>query len=314
MCMFALSATAQQDPRSTLYSQHLFSINPAVAGSTDQGDGAIVIRQQTYGLKDVDGTSASPVSSWWNIYMPIKTISSGIGLTMLTDKAGFEDRKEARLSYAYQFQLGEGRLGVGLTGGLDMRGYDFSKKRLPGSSTSDELIDAIAAKKTFNLGQIGLGVFYRKEQLYCGFSVQRVYSSSLNADKKTVDYVRAHSYIVAGYDYNFANPMFVFRPSLVIQNAGVMTAWQGNLNALIHYNKYIVGGIALTSNPDFSIIAGVDIKNGSKLSGLRVMGAFDIVTSKINAYSFCSIEIIAGYSFNMSVEKITKTYKSVRFL
>lgn len=314
MCMFALSASAQQDPRSTLYSQHLFSVNPAVAGSTDQGDASISLRQQMVGFKDVDGTSASPVSTWWNIYMPIKSINSGLGLTMLTDKAGFEDRKEVRLAYAYQFSLGEGRLGVGLTGGVDVRGYDFSKKRLPGTSGSDELIDALAAKKTFNLGQVGLGVFYRKDQLYCGFSVQRIYSSSLNASTKTVDYVKAHSYIVAGYDYNFANPMFVFRPSIVIQDAGVMNAWQGTLNALIHYNKYLIGGLSLTSNPDFSIVAGVDIKNGSKLSGLRVVGAFDVVTSKINAYSFWGFEIIAGYSFNMSVEKITKTYKSVRFL
>ena len=55
--------------------------------------------------------------------------------------------------------------------------------------------------------------------------------------------------------------------------------------------------------------AGVNLNNG-----ISVGYGYDLGLSKLRTYHSGSHEVVVGYTFNVDIEKRTKSYKSVRIL
>ena len=319
-----LNAFSQQEPRSSLYMQNVTSFNPGAVGSKPQGDVIIDIKQPMSlgSFKDAVGNTISNNTNWFTFSMPFKKINSGIGFNIVTDNNGlFEKSKYYSLQYAYQLKIGEGKLGIGTNFGWNTIGYDFSKavysnSLQTGSGGSDILIQKIPKSKTiFNLG---LGAFYTKGDLYFGASFTNINSPKLKLNQGTLKYFVPNVYFIAGYTYKPTNPLVVIMPSMQyktpINGILTITSPQLSLNTIVEYSRFLLGGLEYSTGSNLSIIAGANIKNGSKFDGARFLFAWDIMASKLGALNPMKFEFLLGYSFNLHIEKNTKTYKSVRFL
>ena len=315
-----LHSFCQQEPRSSLYMQNKTVYNPGAVGSKNQGDILYDFKQPYGTIKDGSGQSVKPNSNWFAFEMPIKKINSGIGFTVINDNNGlFEKSNNFIFQYAYHLKLGDGKLGIGTNIGFNKLGYDFSKAVYPsslatGSGGSDQFIDQLKNIKSKSVFNLGLGGYYTNGDLYFGTSFTNINAPKLNNQ----NYFIPNVYFIAGYTYKPTNPLFVIMPSMQykspINGVLTLTSPQLSLSSIIEYNKFLLLGLEYSTGRNVSFIAGANIKNGSKFDGARFLFAYDIITSKLGALSLGKIEFLIGYSFNLHIEKSTKTFKSVRFL
>lgn len=304
----SIQAIAQLNPRSTLYAYHQSSYNPAICGAFDYGNVTAVMRQQYMGFED----GAGPATTWFDVSMPLKTLKSGLGLSVAQVKEGFEKRVSAKLNYAYQLELGAGRLGMGLSAGLNSAEWDLSSAVYPDGS-SDAFIDqTIGSQDKFNSFLLGFGIFYQNGGLYAAAAVTELNEPAIKAGSEKLDYLDRHYWLSCGYEYKTSNPQWTLYPSMTLKTT--FSDLQANFDCRAIYNNFIIGGLCYTSSNDISLNLGLQFKNGSKLDGLKTIFSYDIVTSKLGGESSGNLEVMLSYDFNLFVEKENKTYKSVRFL
>jgi len=308
-CLVLLGFTlkAQQDPRVTLNMFNLPQINPAVAGSTDMAEASLVIRQQMHSFKDYEGNKPGPSIQLLGAFAPLKKINSGAGINFTVKNEGLVESYKFRLNYAYQMDVNDGKLGLG----VNLGGMSTSIKDAKPKDSGDPVITKLQQKDDMIALDADLGVYYRKDDLTFGLSSTNVFQSKYDS---AVVINKRHYYANVAYKYRTANPLLVFKPSVFIKTTGNSASTQISLNLLGQYNKSLFGGVCYSSGHDLSIVAGTEINNGSKFDGLRIGAAYDLITSDLSRYAIGSFEFMLSYSFSMSVEKVTKTYKSVRFL
>ncbi|MCQ2605243.1 MAG: PorP/SprF family type IX secretion system membrane protein [Bacteroidales bacterium] len=301
-------AVAQLNPRSTLYSFHQSSYNPAICGAFDYGSASMVIRNQYMGFKDKSG----PSTSWFDVAMPINSIKSGVGLSIAQTKEGFEKHVSAKLNYSYQLELGTGKLGFGLSTGLNNASWDLSSAIYPDGSSDSYIDKTIGSQERFTNLLLGCGLFYQTGGLYAAFAVSELNQPKLKSDSEKSDYMKRHYWLSAGYEYKTASPLWVICPSMTLKTT--FSDWQASFDLRAVYKNLIIAGLSYTSAHDVSLNAGVQFKNGTKLDGLKAIFAYDLVTSKIGTESAGNLEFMISYDFNLFIEKENKSYKSVRFL
>ena len=301
----AISAYCQQDPRSSFYMQNIGAYNPGYVGSKNQGDVLLDINSPFGSFKDGAGNKVSPNTEWIN--------ANGL----------FEKSTNIGIQYAYQLEIGDGKLGIGTNIGFNKLSYDFSKAVYPsdistGSGGTDQTIENLKKQKSINALNIGLGAYYQKDDLYFGFSMTNINSPKLKINQDKLKYFIPHAYFLAGFTYHPTNPLLVIMPSMQykspINGKLKITGSQLSISTIVEYSKLILVGAQYSTGNELSAILGANIKNGSKLDGARFLFAYNIIGSKLGGLSASKIEFILGYSFNLHIEKNTKTYKSVRFL
>jgi len=297
---------AQQDPQLSQYMNNTLVYNPGYAGSKDAICASALYRQQWVGLK------GAPVTSGFTVNMPLNIfkISSGLGLTIIDDKIGYEKNTGINFVYAYRMDIknGEGKLGIGLSGGFLNKSLDLGTDTWETPEGNDGTGDqAIPSKKesaiTYNLG---LGVYYKTEKIYLGISSTNITQPSIKFSKGTPNLTR-HYYITAGYDLALPNPSLELIPSVLIGSDGRSSSI--DINSLLLYNKRIWGGVTYRLNAAIVGMIGIELKNGIKIGY-----SYDFATTDITHYSSGSHELIINYCFNVVKEKIRRKYKSVRFL
>lgn len=302
--------SAQQESRIT---HNMFSydyVNPGHFGSSDMGQSSVIWRNQNLGFKNQEGESLGSNIFVGSVGIPLKKISSGAGFSIYKHEFGFEKQLKFKLSYSYQFKLGGGKLGTGLYLGGNQIGFDadFNAKH-----PNDPVLQDIKNAKNFLIFDMGLGVHYKVERAYFGLSAINLTQSKLNTDNDSYKYLVRHYYLFGGYEYQTSNPALKLKPSVFVRSSGTSANF-ASINLLGEYNNFVYGGIIYSTNNDVSLMLGAEFKNGSKLDGIRLGGSYDIITNSLRKYAYGSFELTIGYAFLMNVEKVAKTYKSVRFL
>ena len=301
LACFSLSIKAQQDPQ---FSQNMFnilSVNPAFAGADKDIFVSAINRQQWVGFEN------APVTTVFNISTPITFMGAdhGVGLTILSDKLGFEKNTSMRFSYAYQKKTGESSLNIGVSFGFQnnsLKGEWFVPDGDSFSSPEDDLGSASVddSKMVFDLG---LGIYYKTDNFYVGTSVSHLNKPNIGYNENIETYLARHYYAMAGYRYEL-NKSWEVLPSLFYKTDAVVS--QIDLNTNIRYNKKIWGGVSYRVDDAIIGMLGVLFNNG-----IQIGYAYDISTSKIAKGSH---EFLLAYRFNTKLEKRNQKYKSIRFL
>ena len=296
---------AQQDPQ---YSQYMFNqmaVNPGYAGSHEAVCLSAVHRQQWVGIE------GAPITSVFTVNAPFKMFgaSHGAGLTVVSDKVGFNTDISAGLAYALRIPLGPGKLGIGVNGMFLNKALSATWKTPGGVDwTSDP---SIPGENESVMGfDMGVGVFYRAEKVYMGLSSAHLLEPDLRYDKDKAHFqVRRHYHATAGCLLPLNNPAWEIAPSLMVYSDG--TASQITANVNIMFNKKVWGGAGYRLNDAVIAMIGVDLFNG-----LKVGYAFDYTYTGLRQYFSAggSHEVMVSYCFNVVREKVVKKYKSVRFL
>ena len=299
------SAFTQQDPQFTHNMFNNQAINPGFAGSQGMISAGMINRQQWMGFP------GNPKTTVFSVNAPVKPlgINSGVGLCFMDDRLGFEKNMTILLDYAYRMELGEGKLGIGVNLGLLSRAIN-GKWVIPDSdnhvpATQDPSIpDAAVTSMTFDMG---LGVFYNTDKIYAGLSTTHLLQPTVDYGDAVLMHMKRHYYATAGYLFKLSNPIFELQPSIFAKSDGA--SFQMDINMLLLYNKKFWGGVSYRLGDAVAVMAGTELP-----MGLRVGIAYDFTTSALRTYSNGTVEFILGYNLEVSTDKFSQRYKSVRFL
>jgi len=301
---------AQQDPQ---YSQYMFNhlaVNPGYAGSHDVICLSAVHRQQWVGIVGAPVTSVFTANAPFNVRIKEKTTNHGIGLTVMSDQLGFDQNVSAGLNYAYRFTLGQGRMGIGVSG-MFLNKALAAKWFIPPVSGFVPPGDdpAIPLENESVMGfDMGFGVFYRAENVFFGLSSTHLLEPNLHYERTNYQ-LKRHYYATAGCVLPLNNPAWELAPAMMFYSDGASAQFTANVNMI--FNKKVWGGAGYRLNESIIAMVGVDL-----FDGLKVGYSFDYTYNSLRNYITAggSHEVMVSYCFSLVKERVVKKYKSVRFL
>ena len=302
----SISMMGQQAPMFTNYSNSYASINPGFGGLSEGINVMGIYRDQWTGFKDMQGNVITPRTMLFSGDMPVKLLRGGLSMSIMKDQIGFEDNINVNMGYSYHLDLGPGILGMGLALNMINRSMDFSKYNpivendpaLPSGEQTAMLFDA------------GLGLFWQiPETFYIGLSATNIFESKSKnlSDKSTssASFVGDRTfYLMAGYEYQFNNPLFVLMPSLCLMSDIAST--QINAGAKLFYNNKFWFGVNYRYQESVAAMVGFKIKD------VQISYSYDINTLGIAVQG--SHEVCVSYFFKMDLEKSPRIYRSIRYL
>jgi type IX secretion system PorP/SprF family membrane protein len=305
---------AQQERQVSQFMFDKISINPGYAGSYDMITASAILRQQWFGFGD-----GTPKDIILNLDAPFKLFkkSHGVGLSIYSDNLGFNEDINLSLSYAFQANVGDGKLGIGLGAGFLNRKLVDPEWIIPDGPGhvpfgSDAAIPS--GKQNEFIVDMSAGIFYKTDELYVGISSTHlledefIYQTvSTSTESTTNDQMVRHYYVTAGYDLQLSNPAFEFMPAILIESDGATS--RIDLNSVFRYNKKIWAGVSYRIGAAVVGMAGLEILNGVKIGY-----SYDFETTDLIGHQSGSHEIMISYSFKVGVEKAAQKYKSIRFL
>ncbi len=284
------------------------AVNPAYAGSSDQVCWALVNRKDWFGFDYSPGVIAANINSPFNLF----NRSHGVGFSIINDREiDFLSVLKSSLAYAYKFDAGSGKMNIGFSVGF----YNISITKAtfttpdPRYPPEEDPLIPDANNKDFNriAFNAGIGLYYKSENLYAGISSTNLFKPKYEKSDSSSRVSRG-LYITSGYDIAMANPLIIFKPSILASMSGPFTKLE--TTCLIEYNKKVWGGLAYRTGAAISALFGIKLFNG-----LDIGLAYDLGTNPLGAkYGKGSYEIIIKGCFNLKVEKKTQQYKSIRFL
>ncbi len=300
----SLLVSGQSDPVSSQFMFNQMLYNPGVAGSSGMICATAMNRQQWVGFEGAPTTTLFHINAAIN---PFGT-SSGIGLTIINDKTGFDTDNTLSLSYSYMIGLGSGKLGIGANIGILNKSIDPTWNIPSGDQFVDPSQDPLIpdGKESILAFDMGLGVYYSTNDYYAGLSVTHLNEPKIKYNEGT-PYIARQFYGMAGYNLRLNNPAFELLPSVFLYSDGRI--FQTTVNTLVRYNKKVWGGVSYRAGDSMTGIFGLELYNG-----IRISYAYDFPMNDIRKSTSGSHEFLVNYCFDLSLGRSSMRYKSIRFL
>ena len=291
--LFFSELSAQQDAQ---FSQNMFNKlanNPGYTGSNQAIEVIGLFRSQWTGFE------GAPATTNISINAPIERIYGGLGLNVINEEIGSFKNTSINLSYAYQAQLGNGQLGIGLSAGMVQSALDGTQ--LNPSEPGDNVIPT--SEVTGSALDIGAGLYFNTQDVYFGLSTAHITEPAIEVTDGSIMQLTQHYFLIAG-SYHELTSNLSLNPSIYLKSDG--SSSQLDINTNILYNDKLWGGVSYRLDDGIVVLAGLELMKDLKL-GL----AYDLVMSPIDKNSF---EVMLGYNFNVQVDTQQKRYKNPRFL
>jgi len=324
--LFSVAVFAQQDAQ---FTQNMFTnmaINPGYAGISKQICLTTLYRQQWTGFTDtyIDKTSGetkthkgAPQTILLTVDAPVRALRGGLGLSVYSDKLGFENNLGVKLAYSFHVNIAIGTLGIGLQVGFLNKTIDFSK--FNPLDESDPLLISGAKKNTF-MTDIAFGLFYNiPGKAYVGLSSNQLIQSKFNLGEGSKSTLKRHYYLTGGYHWVLPNnPDWELSPYVLIKTD--FASAQYDITAMCKWRNMIWAGVSYRVQDAVAIIIGAYPLNQPSMSpalqNLRIGYSYDITTSALgkNKRSSGTHEIMLGYCFKIEVKKNVTKYINTRFL
>lgn len=274
--LLSFAAFAQQEAQ---FSQNMFTkltVNPAAAGVNHSYCGTLLYRSQWVGF------TGAPKTASLNLEAYLDDWRSGVGLTVISDRLGFDKTFLIRGAYSFHFELNDNRiLAFGAKAGFMQKSLDGGW--VPPQTTND---DAIPHPSVSALAfDAGVGAYYKGRDVYFGLSAtqlpQRTFSSG------TVDFKNVrHYYLTAGWNRQI-NSRLMLTPSLFVKSDAVST--QLDVNVMAELDNRVWGGASYRLTDAVVLMAGV------KAGGWKLGYAYDVTTSRVKHHSSNTHEFMIGY-------------------
>jgi type IX secretion system PorP/SprF family membrane protein len=301
LLLIASFSYAQQDPQISQYMYNRLGFNAGYAGANGSICATLIGRQQWVGF---DG---APKTNVLSIDAPVKKLHGGLGLTIATDKLGFENNFFGKLAYAFRLPIGDdGNLGIGVEAGMYNKSINGDWKATDDVSADKAIPVGKAADNTFDLG---FGIHYHTPKFYVGLSSTHLNQGKIQKDKLNFEIAR-HYFVTAGYNYDI-NETFTLRPSVLVKSVGSATTLDANVNVL--YNNLLWLGVSYRTSDAIVPMVGFQKAFNAK-SAFKVGYAYDVTTSKLKTQSNGSHELMLGFCYTIIPKTTVTKYKNVRFL
>ncbi len=287
--------SAQQDEQMSLYLYNKLYINPAYAGSRDALSSVAIARFQWV---DFEG---APKTQWFSIHAPFFQKAMGVGAHLVNDQIGSRTRTAvyADLSTSIALNKKESRLAVGLSGGFDMIGYDFSSVKVVDENDPYYL-------STYNITKpnLGAGIYYYGKKHYLSFSLPRVFEASSLTSVDTIfsSLNSRHFFLSGGYVFKL-NSVLQLQPSVLAKYTPHAPITLDANVSLLMYDKLAIG-LMYRYHESMGINTAYTLKNI-----FSVGYVYDFPINGLRTYQYGSHEIFLRYDFKPK----KSTYTSPRY-
>jgi type IX secretion system PorP/SprF family membrane protein len=290
MLVFSFLANAQQELQISQYMFNGLFLNPAYAGTHPYWSGTALHRSQWIGF------NGNPWSNMVAVDGPIQGKNMGLGFMIVNDNIGLTRVNDLSAAYSYRIRVTSGsELSLGIRAGI--RNTTFNVNDL------ENIVDAgdplYNANESLWIPKFDFGAYWYSQRGYLGLSIPNV----LAIDKRKADNsdagIRRHFFLNGGYVWDVNSSGSVkFKPSFLVKytpNAPVSV----DLNAHFLFNDRFWLGASYRYNSAVVLMAEYQITEK-----LRAGIAYDATTSAIRQYQNGSIEVMIGYDFTKTLNKI----------
>jgi len=281
--------------------------NPGYAGMSGQISAMYIERQQWVGIEGYPKTSVLEIDK----SMIFFGNPGALGLMFMNDRIGYYTNIFIQGIVSQRFDLGDGKIGVGISMGVINMVLDGTKlKTNPLESgkyhiTTDPLVPAAEVNGTgFDMS---IGTYYKSKKFHAGLSILHLFRPNPNFKDEFNIHIPRSLYLTAGYNHTFWEVPYMLKPSIMIKKSEAV--WQYELNMLVLYKERFWGGLSYRYQDAVVLMAGMEMLNGIKFGY-----SYDISVSAVARRSDGTHEINLGYLFDLDLGKRNKRYKNVRFL
>ncbi len=286
--LFTLEGTAQQDPIFTQYMYNGQIINPAYAGMWEKVGFTALVRKQWAGIP------RAPLTEAISIHSPLGNRSVGVGLNVINDTYGRENRLSVLADYAFEVALTpRRRLRLGLKFGFVNYSNPLTEYKLYPDNEYDRAF-AEDIDLSF-LPNFGVGAFLYEDDYYVGLSIPKIVENEFkdNYQNYSTNSEIRTAYLNAGYIFKFyALNKIIFKPTLMVR-ASVGQPIQYDLAANFMLRDRLWLGVMFRSGNAVSAMTQWILSNN-----MRIGFAMDITYNEIFPYQYGTYEFTFGYDID----------------
>ena len=283
-------SNAQQLPQFTQYMYNTIAVNPAYAGSRDALSIVALNRNQWAGF---DG---GPETQTLSIHSPLRNEKLGLGLSLINDKAGFENFTYAYVDFSYTIQASaDVEVSFGLKGGMTY--YKLAEELYNYTEVNqDSYFDERLNRWNANFGA---GILVHSDKWYVGLSIPKIINHDMNNSTDYAALETVHYYALGGYVFDLSKSLKL-KPSFMVKytkGAPISNDFTANF---LYNEKVWLGGSYRINGKQRAIGAIVDFQVSDQF---RVGYTYEIPTGEIRPYTSGSHEILLMYEFKFMKAK-----------
>ncbi|MBT8234433.1 MAG: PorP/SprF family type IX secretion system membrane protein [Saprospiraceae bacterium] len=293
--LVSVSAYGQQEHLYTQFAFNKIAFNPAVAGENNFTSITGINRSQWSGLVGAPQTQAINVN--------LGTISDkyGFGLSLLKNKVGIQDKLEIAGQYAYKLKLNKSTLNLGLQFSGRRYTTDFTDPSLI-AIDGFELDPSIERSKYSNtVLNIGLGVYFKSENIYFGFAIPRIIEGDIDLESENIiTKEERHMYAMTGFKLELSQD-WAYHPQFFFKVAEQSPFNLDFLSLFSYQDKIYLGGNIRAGGSQNSLLNSFDIVLGFQFTPNIFAGmSYDFNLTDLSQYENGSFELSLTYSFEKS--------------
>lgn len=297
-------AYAQQDAQYTQFMFNKLAYNAGYAGSGETACISCLYRNQWVGFR------GAPQTAVLNFDTPLFKNKVGVGMNVVYDLIGVEQRLKASLVYAYRLKLGEeGSLGIGVRATLWNYRVKFSE--LEATQLNDTEIPT--GNPNSFAPNFGIGVYYSNEKFYVGVSVPHLLETDLDfgdngasATTEVLSNLDRHYFIMGGVIIRISEKV-QFHPNLLVKYVP-KSPFDMDVNAnFVFFKKLWIGATyRLGGSTEKGFGESIDAVLQYQINPQFKLGlAYDYTLSDLTNYNQGSYEAMVHYCFNYKDRKLT---------
>lgn len=286
MLLVSIISQGQQDPMYTQYNFNTQTINPAYAGTWENLGFVVLGRHQWVGM---DG---APRTYTFSMQTDMKNENVGLGLNVISDKIGREQRLSIFGDYSYRLRVSDkSYLRLGLKYGITSYHNNLSDyQQYPGE------VDP------FSQGEIdvrfmpnfGIGAFLYSKDYYIGLSIPKIIENEFkdNYNNYSVQSEMRNFFLIAGYVFNISEDV-KFKPTFLTKvSFGAPVEFDFTASFLLREKIWL--GAMYRTGDSFGFIAQwiFDRK-------LRIGYSIDFTTTKLQQFHNGTHEIMVSYEIGL---------------
>ena len=227
----------------------------------------------------------------------------GLGAMVLSDNLGSLNKTAGVLSYAYQFDIEETRLSIGLSTGYERYKLQASALVGNGLDPDDPIINQAA--RGYDVFDAAFGLHAQlPDGFFAGLSMPNLIRTQVDSDANNTETESTlFKYFVgyAGYRMDFPEHNFDFEPSLAIRKVR-NAPFQVDFNLLGYYaNDQLIGGFT------YSLGGGnaANILLGTRINLMTILYSYGVSFSDFQSYNNGSHEISVQFDLSRPAEEET---------
>ncbi len=290
-CLCSFTLGAQQEILNTQFGYNKLAFNAAYSGIEKHTTISMIVRDQWNGIV------GAPTNQLVSASIPFAPKRIGIGIIASRYTIGIQERITFRGMYAYRFDVGPGKLSLGLEASGRRYVTDFTDDRLlaiDGIDPDPNLSQTQFSNFTFNTG---FGAYFKTKSFYASLSSPRLIKVSFDENKSSLSTREVrHIYAMIGNlfelkgDWNLSTQILYKKAENAPYDLDLQTGFIYKNDYHLGIN-YRLGGNRESAGESVALLFGI-----SPFDPLFIGFSYDFTLSSLRRYDTGSLELLMQYS------------------